>query len=207
MSETHGPAGTFIIAQTSATPEAPAPGTGTHSGVEIGVPPAEAHGAGFPPFDATTFPSQLIWLAIAFVALYWLMSRVALPRIATILEERHDRIADDLEEAGKLKAESEAAAKAYEQALAGARGKATSIASETRDKLTAEAEASRKSLEAELNAKLTDAESKIAATKTSAMTNVRGIAVDAAGAIVNQLTGAAPAPQAVEAAVDKAIGS
>ncbi|GAB4069704.1 F0F1 ATP synthase subunit B [Ancylobacter sonchi] len=207
MSETHGPAGTFILAQSSPTPEAPAPGTGTHSGVEIGVPPAEAHGSGFPPFDATTFPSQLIWLAITFVALYLLMSRIALPRIATILEERHDRIADDLEEAGKLKSESETAAKAYEQALTGARGKATAIASETREKLSGEAETGRKALEAELAAKLADAEAKIAATKTSAMANVRGIAVDAAGAIVNQLTGAEPAPQAVEAAVDKAIGS
>ncbi|GLK85284.1 ATP synthase subunit b 2 [Ancylobacter defluvii] len=207
MSETHGPAGTFIIAQSGGAAEAPVPGTGTHSGVEIGVPPAEAHGAGFPPFDATTFPSQLIWLAIAFVGLYLLMSRIALPRIANILEERHDRIADDIEEAGKLKAESEAAAKAYEQALVGARGKATSIATSTRDKLAAEADASRKALEAELATKLASAEATIAATKTSAMANVRGIAVDAAGAIVNQLTGDAPAPQAVEAAVDKAIGS
>lgn len=205
MSETHGPAGTFIIAQ--ANTSAPAPGAGTHEGVEIMSPPQDAHAAGFPPFDAHTFPSQLIWLVIAFGALYLLMSRIALPRIGTILEERHDRIADDLEEASKMKAESEAAARAYEQALASARGKAGAIATDTRDKLASEAEASRKALEADLAAQLATAEAKIAETKASAMSNVRGIAVEAAGAIVNQLIGSAPAPQAVEAAVDKAIES
>ncbi|WP_343210856.1 F0F1 ATP synthase subunit B [Ancylobacter lacus] len=169
------------------------------------MPSGEAHGAGFPPFDAHTFPSQLIWLAIAFGALYLLMSRIALPRIGTILEERHDRIADDIEEAGRLKAESEAAAQAYEQALASARGKAHSIAAETRDTLAAQSEASRKALEADLHGKLTEAEAKIAATKTAAMANVRGIAVDAAGAIVSGLIGTVPAPQAVESAVDAVV--
>lgn len=205
MPETNGPAGTFIIAQATTGEAKVVPGPGAHGGVEIGVPPAEAKGAGFPPFDVQTFPSQLIWLAIAFGALYLLMSRIALPRIANILEERHDRIADDLEEAAKMKAESEAAAKAYEQALASARGKAQGIATETRDKLSAESDAGRRSIEAELAAKLAAAETQIAATKTSAMANVRGIAVDAAGAIVNELIGAAPAPQAVETAVDAAL--
>jgi F-type H+-transporting ATPase subunit b len=202
MPETQGPAGTFVIAQAEPAAHGAAP---AHEGVEIAVPPAEAHGGGFPPFDVHTFPSQLIWLAIAFGALYLLMSRIALPRIANILEERHDRIADDLEEAGKLKAESEAAAYAYEQALASARNKAHGIATETRDKLAADSEAGRKSLEAELSAKLTAAETQIAATKDAAMSNVRGIAVDAAGAIVGNLIGTDPAPQAVEAAVDTAI--
>lgn len=200
MSETQGPAGIIVVAQ--AAPAGPLPAA---SGVEIAVPPAEAHGGGFPPFDVHTFPSQLVWLAIAFAALYVLMSRIALPRIANILEERHDRIADDIEEAGKLKAESEAAAVAYEKALVSARNKAHGIATETRDKLSAEAEASRKSLEAELSAKLHAAEQQIAATKTAALSNVRGIAVEAAGAIVHTLVGSTPAPQAVEEAVDAAI--
>ena len=99
MSETNGPAGTFIIAQAATGETTVTPQPGAHGSVEIGVPAGEAHGAGFPPFDVHTFPSQLIWLAIAFAALYLLMSRIALPRIANILEERHDRIADDLEEA------------------------------------------------------------------------------------------------------------
>ncbi|MCJ8142697.1 F0F1 ATP synthase subunit B [Ancylobacter sp. A5.8] len=205
MSETLGPA-IIVVASTETAQATPhAGGAAVADGVVIAVPPGEAHGSSFPPFDVTTFPSQLIWLVIAFAALYLLMSRIALPRIANILEERHDRIADDLEEAGKMRAESEAAAKAYEAALSSARGKAHGIATETRDKLSAEAEASRKALEAGLADKLSTAEAQIASTKTAAMANVRGIAVDAAGTIVSTLIGTAPASQAVEAAVDQAI--
>lgn len=202
MSDTPAPAVPFVIAQ--AHPPAGANGLAAE-GVEIATPPGEAHGSAFPPFDAHTFPSQLLWLAITFGALYWLMSRIALPRIGTILEERHDRIADDLDEAARLKADSEAAARAYEQALASARGKAHAIATETRDTLAAEAEAGRKSLEAELAEKLATAEAKIGATKTAAMANVKGIAVDTADAIVRELTGTATAPEALDAAVDAAM--
>ena len=53
----------------------------------------------FPPFDKQTFPSQLFWLTLTFVALYLLMSRIALPRIDSILERRRARIAGDLAEA------------------------------------------------------------------------------------------------------------
>ena len=52
----------------------------------------------FPPFQKDTFASQLLWLALTFVALYLLMSRIALPRIGTILEARRQRIDGDLAE-------------------------------------------------------------------------------------------------------------
>lgn len=160
------------------------------------------HGPHFPPFDATTFASQLLWLGLSFGLLYYLMSKVALPRIGRILEERHDRIADDLEEASKHRAESEAAQLAYEKALSEARAKANSIAADTRNRLAADADANRKSLEADLSAKLSAAEARISATKAEAMTHVRGIAVDAAHSIVSTLIGTAPAAPDVEQAVD-----
>ena len=74
--------------------------------------PAKHEGAGFPPFKTETFPSQLFWLAITFVALYLLMSRIALPRIGTILEGRQQRISGDLGEAQRLKGEGDAKASA-----------------------------------------------------------------------------------------------
>ena len=128
----------------------------------------EAPGGGhktFPPFASETFTSQLIWLALAFVALYLLMSRIALPRVGGILQARRERIAGDLAEAERHRQESEAAAAAYEQALADARGRAQGIANEARDRLTAEAEQRRHALEAELNDTLAQAEKTIAATK------------------------------------------
>ena len=163
------------------------------------------HKGAFPPFNPATFASQLFWLVIAFVLLYVLMAKVALPRVGSIIENRQKRIADDLAGAASLKAESDAAIAAYEKALADARARAQALAAETRDKLNAQAEERRKALEAELNIKLADAEKQIAKTKSDAMTNVRGIAVEAASAIVERLIGTVPAAPAVTAAVDDAL--
>ena len=163
------------------------------------------HKPGFPPFQKDTFASQIVWLVITFVALYLLISRIAMPRIGGIFEDRAKHIADDLGAAQKAKEESEAAIAAYEKALAEARNRAQAIAGETRDKLNTEAEGQRKTLEAQLSAKLADAETQIAATKTSAMANVRGIAVDTAGAIVERLIGSTPPAATIAAAVDDAL--
>lgn len=165
------------------------------------------HKGAFPPFNPTTFASQLFWLVIAFVVLYVLMAKVALPRVGGIIESRQKRIADDLAGAASLKAESDAAIAAYEKALAEARARAQAIANETRDKQAAAADATRKRLEGELNAKLAEAEKTIAATKQAAMLNVRGIAADATKAIVERLIGKAPTDSAVDAAVADALKS
>jgi F-type H+-transporting ATPase subunit b len=165
------------------------------------------HKGAFPPFNPTTFASQLFWLVIAFVVLYVLMAKWALPRIGAIIESRQKRIADDLAGAASLKAESDAAIAAYEKALAEARARAQAIANETRDKQAAAAEVTRKRLEGELNAKLAEAEKTIAATKQAAMLNVRGIAADATKAIVERLIGKAPSDSAVDAAVADALKS
>ena len=164
------------------------------------------HGPGpFPPFQKETFASQLFWLALAFVVLYLLMAKVGLPRVGAILQARRDRIAGDLDAAQRHKDESDAAMAAYEKALADARSRAQAIATETRDALMAEAEQTRKRLESGLNVKLTEAEATIAATKAAAMSNVQGVAAEAAAAIVERLIGMTPAPQTVAAAVDRAL--
>jgi len=159
----------------------------------------------FPPFNKETFASQVVWLAIFFVALYATIAKLAIPRIGGIVEARRSRVEGDIAEAGRLKDQSDAALKAYEKSLADARGRAQALANETRDKLHAEAEETRKRLEGELNIKLVDAEKTIAATKSAAMANVRGIEVDTASAIVQRLTGTTPAGPAVEAAVADAL--
>jgi F-type H+-transporting ATPase subunit b len=159
----------------------------------------------FPPFNPSTFASQLVWLAVAFVVLYVLMSRLALPRIGKIIENRENVIRDDLAEAERLKGQSDEAVAAYEKALADARNRAQAIAGETRDRQAREAEANRKVIEEQLNAKLAGAEKTIAATKAAAMGNVQTIAADAARAIVERLIGKAPDQKAVDAAVSSVI--
>jgi|SRR5580700_8128341 F-type H+-transporting ATPase subunit b len=163
------------------------------------------HQGGFPPFQSETFAPQLVWLILTFVILYVAMAKAALPRVGAILEARRNRIAGDLAEAERLKGRSDAALAAYEKALADARTRAQAIAAETRQQQLAESEQIRKSIERKLDEKLAEAERTINATKTSAMTNVRGIAVDAASAIVERLIGAPPPAQMLAAAVEDVL--
>jgi F-type H+-transporting ATPase subunit b len=167
--------------------------------------PASEHGRGFPPFDAQSFPSQLFWLVLIFGLLYVVMSKLALPRIGSILEERRRRIEGDLAEAQRLKLESDAAIVAYETALAEARARAQALANETQSKAAAAAAARRKEIEASLNARIAQAERAVAATRAAAMTNVRSIASEAAAAIVERLTGVAPGSREVAEAVGNTL--
>ncbi len=156
----------------------------------------------FPPFDASTFPAQIVWFFIAFGLLYWFMSKRALPQIGVVIENRKARIARDLDDATAMQQKADAAAAAHEKTLAEARAKAQSMAQAARDQLAAESDARRKALEEELAAKLAASERQIAATRAQAMTNVSAIAREAAGAIVERLGGRPADPAAVSAAVD-----
>ena len=167
--------------------------------------PASEHGGGFPPFNKDTFASQVLWITLAFVALYLMMSRVALPRIGSIIEDRKQRIANDFAEAERLKAESDAALVAYEKSLADARGRAQALANETREKAAKAAEARRKEVDAKLHARIAEAEKAIAATRSAAMANVHGIASDTAPAIVQRLAGITPATEEVAEAVTNVL--
>jgi F-type H+-transporting ATPase subunit b len=159
----------------------------------------------FPPFQSVNFPSQLVWLAVTFVLLYVLMSRIALPRIAGILADRDKRIADDIAAANRFKEQSEAAHAAYEKALADARSRAQSIANATREQQATAAEATNKQLEAQLHERIAAAEQSITANRTSAMSNVGSIASDTAAAIVERLIGQTPAAHEVAAAVSETM--
>jgi F-type H+-transporting ATPase subunit b len=163
--------------------------------------PGGEHGGGFPPFQKETFPSQLFWFAITFIALYVLMSRIALPRISGIIAEREGKVSADLSEAQRLKGESDEAVAAYEKSLAEARGRAQGLANEAREREAAAAEAKRKELDGTLHARIAEAEKAIAGRRTAAMSSIEAIATDAAAAIVERLAGRAPPSAAVAQAI------
>ncbi|MFV0294985.1 MAG: ATP F0F1 synthase subunit B, partial [Hyphomicrobiaceae bacterium] len=157
-------------------------GTVAHGGEHGG------HG-GFPPFDPSTFAPQLVWLTITFVALYYLMSRLALPAVSSVLTERRERIQRDLAEAEKLKTETDEALAAYEKSLSDARSKAQGMAKDMRDKLANEMESARRSVDETNAAKLAETEARIAETKSKALASVNDLAADTASAIVERLIG------------------
>lgn len=155
----------------------------------------------FPPFATDTFPSQLLWLAVSFGALYLVMSRFALPGIGKAIDARKARLAKDLDDAAAMQMQADAAAAAHAKAIADARAKAQATAQAARDGLAADSDAKRKALEAQLAAKLAAAEGQIAATRAQAMTNVGAIAHEAAASIFERLAGKAADAGALAQAV------
>jgi F-type H+-transporting ATPase subunit b len=159
----------------------------------------------FPPFDATTYASQLFWFAITFIIFYILMKRLALPRVAGILADRKGRISGDLDAAQALKSKSEAAQAAYAKALAEARGNANRIADGAREQAKTAAAAKRSSIESDLATRLQESEARIADIKSKALAEVGGIASDTAQAVVAALSDVRVTTKEFEDAVGEAL--
>lgn len=180
--------------------DAPAPAT--HESTEA---PKEASG-GMPQFDFATWPGQIFWLVIIFVALYALLSSVFLPRVKAALAARAARIDGDMAEARRLRNEAEAQAEAARRELTEARAKAQRTGADAKAKASAEAAARQTDVESQLNAKLEAAEDRIQADREQAMTHVRAIAAETAAAMVEKLTGQAGSSAELEAAIVSAAG-
>ena len=154
-----------------------------------------------PQLNPLDWAPQIIWLVITFSILYVLMKRVALPRIGSVIEARHARIAGDIEAADKLRRETQEAIAAYEQALAEAKARANAIAQEANNKLKDEVAAERAAFERDLAARSAEAEKRILQAKTSALKDVNEVASETASEIVRSLIGMAPSKPEVSAAV------
>lgn len=157
-----------------------------------------------PQLNPLDWAPQLIWLALTFGILYVLMSRVALPKIGSVIDMRAAKIAGDIEAADKLRRETQEAIAAYEQALAEAKAKAHAIAQASRDKMNAEMAAERAALDKQLSAKSAEAEARILQAKNSALKDVNAVASEVAGDIVSRLIGIAPSKPDVAKAVEAA---
>jgi F-type H+-transporting ATPase subunit b len=158
-----------------------------------------------PQLDYHTFVPQLVWLAITFVVLYVLMSRLALPKVKAAIEGRRHHLDNDLGRAAALKEEAEAALAAYQKTLADARAAAQDTLRQTGEKLAAEAAERQHQLAATLAEQIAAAEARIAAGRDQALADIRGIAAEVGAAVVEKLTGAVPSADAVTNAVSHAL--
>jgi F-type H+-transporting ATPase subunit b len=168
--------------------------------------PAPQQG-GFPPFDTSTFPSQIFWLVLTFLFLFIVLWRVATPRIAGVIAARRDQINGDVKVAEQHRKDAEGASAAYETALAGARARAHKLAEENRKRMDEEVARAKSAADADAHQAMAEAESRIATVRGEARTQVLRAAQDAAADIVARLTGEAVSADDAAAAVRAAIGS
>jgi F-type H+-transporting ATPase subunit b len=133
---------------------------------------AEEHSPGMPQLNPAVFLPQLFWLAIVFIGLYIVMSKLALPRVDEVFDARATRIANDLDKAGALKQQAEAAMQAYEKTQIEARAKAAEFVREAEAAMAAQKASREGQLGRELGERLKSAETRIAAAKTAALGNL-----------------------------------
>jgi F-type H+-transporting ATPase subunit b len=148
---------------------------------------AGAEAVGMPQLDFSTFPNQIFWLVVTLVAIYFLLNKIALPRIAGVLHDRQGRITQDLASAEELKMKAEEAEAAYEKALADARSEAQRIVGEAKDEMTAKLAVETEKADAQIAEKLVESEARIEEVRAGAVEAVKTVSEDAAGEIVSAL--------------------
>lgn len=150
---------------------------------------SEQSKAGMPQFDPSGFAPQIVWLAITFIALYLVMSKVALPRIAEVLQDRARRVEDNLAKAEALTREAEAAREAYEKAVAESRSRAAALTTQAADRAAKEAAAQQQALAARLAEQGRETEERIASARAQALASTQVVAAEVARAAVRKLLG------------------
>jgi len=158
-----------------------------------------AGSAGMPQLDVSTFGNQIFWLLVALVLIYLILSKIALPRIGSVLANRHGTIAKDIAAAEELKAKAQEAEKAYNQALVDARGEANRIIAATKAEIQAELDVATAKADAEIAAKAAESEVRINEIRAGAVAAVTQVAQDAAAEIVGALGGSADAATIADA--------
>jgi F-type H+-transporting ATPase subunit b len=165
----------------------------------------EAHGeaeaaVGMPQLDFSTWPNQIFWLLVTLVVIYFVLSKIALPRIGAVLADRKSTITNDLAAADELKQRAVEAEKAYQDALTNARTEAAKIVAAAKAEIQKDLDAATAKADAEIAAKAAESEKSIAAIREGAVAAVTEVARDTAAELVAALGGSADA-KAVSAAV------
>lgn len=142
---------------------------------------------GMPQLDFSNWGNQIFWLLITLVVIYFILSRIALPRIASVLAERQGTITNDLAAAEELKLKAEEAEAAYNQALADARTEAQKIIADTKAEIQSDLDAATAKADAEIAARAAESEKAITEIRDNALQSVTDVAKDTASEIVSAL--------------------
>jgi F-type H+-transporting ATPase subunit b len=154
-----------------------------------------------PQLEIENFASQLIWLAISFALLYFLMARFALPRIERALHERKSRIGGDLERAREAQHLAEKAMERYEAEIAAAKAKGQGTLRAAREKLEAELSGKRGDLDHQLAAKAAETEKKIQSFLARAAGEMEAMTAGVVSDIVKEFAGVEASEDEVWAAL------
>ena len=158
-----------------------------------------------PQLDVSTYSSQIFWLVATFVVLYFLLWKVALPKVGEVLSQRASKVEQDLTSASNLKQEAEQILADYEARLVEAKSEAQSVMKQAADEIAADAAKQNDALTAKLEKQMQAAEAKITEAKNDAMANVAEIAGEAVAAAGSKLIGSDLSDKEIKAAIKSSL--
>lgn len=164
---------------------------------------SEASG-GLPQLDATTYPSQIFWMIVVFVIMHFFFAKKSLPEISRTIENRSERVSNDLDSAERLKEEVEAVQKSYEDSLSGAREESSRLFSDIENEIKIKSEKHASDFQERLNERIQVLEKEIVKARKNAMDEMSDVAADVAMTAAEKIIGV-KANKATAKAVVEAI--
>lgn len=160
---------------------------------------------GLPQLDPSSFPSQILWLFIVFIVMYVIFSKKTLPEISQTIENRNERIRNDLDTAERLKNEVTSVQENYEQSISSARKEAQKMFSDIEQQIKTKTEDSAKKFQERSSKKLADLEASIEKARETAMDEMSDIAAEVAAQAAEKIIGVKADPKSAIKVV-KSIG-
>ena len=158
--------------------------------------------AGMPQLDPTYWASQAFWLIIVFTILYVSVAKFYLPKIKNNLDNRENKIKEDLDAANKFKDLSELKLKEYEKILESSKKEVIKIHLEAKNKLDKDIQTKKESIEKEIENEINKAQKEIALLKKSSILNIQNISKDLASNIIENISGDKLNESSIKAAVE-----
>jgi F-type H+-transporting ATPase subunit b len=171
--------------------------------------PGAARAAGMPQLDFSTplTLAQVYWGAGIFIVLYVLLSRIGLPKVGAVIEQRAVHIAADLDAAKAQKTQADTAVAELTATIQRSRAAAQGEINQAVDQAKAAAAVQATALNARLETQLKAAEARINEARAAALGALHQVATDTANTVIARLTGAAPDPRRVDTAVATALAA
>jgi F-type H+-transporting ATPase subunit b len=161
--------------------------------------------AGMPQLDPTYWASQGFWLILIFTLLYLALSKLFIPKIKNSIDDRENRIKDDLDEAQKLKEVAEAKLKEYEISIENAKKDVQKILFESKNKLNSEIQNKKKTFEKEIETEIDNAEKEIESFKKDSLESISKISEEITSKIIENISGEPMNQSSVKATVQESV--
>ena len=161
--------------------------------------------AGMPQLDPTYWASQGFWLILIFTLLYLALSKLFIPKIKNSIDDRENRIKDDLDEAQKLKEVAETKLKEYEISIENAKKDVQKILFESKNKLNSEIQIKKKTFEKEIETEIKNAEKEIESFKKDSLESISKISEEITSKIIENISGEPMNQSSVKATVQESV--